>query len=170
MPKRHLAVLLLLAAACGDSAVATAPEAEAPGATLAAAPPAAGATDTASATPAPKPAATADTSSAQNFPRSIRLEGRALLPSATDSTPAPAAPGTRLTLFRNTLADGKGVSTKVGETTVRADGIFAFADVPGGYLVLAVEVTAAREWGTHVAFLVGNAEVTRVIPRFWPRP
>ncbi|GLC23670.1 hypothetical protein [Roseisolibacter agri] len=114
--------------------------------------------------------ATADTSRATNLPSSVRIEGRVLLPGASDSTQLVAAPGAKLTLYRNQMVDGQATTTKVAEATAGADASYAFDGVPGGYYVLSVDVTASRFWGSHVAFILADAPVVRVTVPFWRRP
>ena len=176
---RHRPAILATAAlaalaACGDAPTAApqAPDestlAAAPGTPVAGAPvvgtPAAGAT-------------TADTARATNFPAAVRVHGRLLAKSyepgstAADTLSGFApVPGQRITLFRNLLVDGRGVSQRIGEVTTGADGGYAFDGVPGGYYVLALNVTAARPWGSHVAYAIGDRADLEVTVRFWRMP
>lgn len=172
MPTRRPIVLAALAAAtlaaCSDAPTSVP---DLTGGALAVAPPVGAASqDTATGQPPAPAPATPDTTRPVNFPASARVEGRVLLPTVGDGSPTAPAPGARLTLFRNQLVNGEGVSTRVAETTAGADASFAFDDVPGGYLVLAVNVTPERPWGTHVAFLLVDASVHRVTVPFWTRP
>jgi hypothetical protein len=197
MSTRHPLALALVAAAslaaCSDDAPATAPEAAPPSTIAAATTPT---TDTAKAggtpttgggrsdttatgaTGRPATGAPADTSSAQHFPASVRVFGRLLVSSleATQATRgdsassfAPVA-GARITLFRNVLVDGKGVSQRIGEVTTGADGSYQFQNVPGGYYVLALNVTPERPWGSNVAYAIGNKAELEVTMRFWRMP
>jgi hypothetical protein len=194
MPTRHHLALAVLAAAtlaaCSD-APATVLEADPPASTVAVAPPqitdtakggtpaSGGRSDTTATGPA-GPVGTgtpADTSRPTNFPAAVRVYGRLLMSSVEASAPprdtlssfAPVA-GARITLFRNLLIDGKGVSQRIGEVTTGADGSYAFEGVPGGYYVLALNVTPDRPWGTNVAYAIGNRPELEVTMRFWRMP
>ena len=132
------ALLVASLAACADRVVSPTPEATrdapagAPGAVLA--PP-------------------GDTGSTIGYASRVRVSGRVL------AGASPVA-GMRVTLYRNVLVDGKGVSLRVGEQTTSADGAFSFADVVGGPYVLALNVTATRPYGDLVAYALGTtAEV-----------
>lgn len=109
----------------------------------------------------------ADSTTPTNFPSSVRVRGRVLqasivtpaAPGADSVSRAPLA-GARVTLYRNVLVDGRGVSEKLGERTTGADGAFVFDGVPGGYFVLALDATAERPYGRSQAFVAGtSAEV-----------
>lgn len=185
MPSRPAAVLSLAIAtaaalsACGDDA-ATAPESP----TVVTAATTTTTTTTAgdTARPNPQPAtgaptqSPADTARPTSFPAAVRVHGRVLVASP-GAAPAPGdtvgfAPvaGARITLYRNQLVDGKGVSQRIGEVTTGADGQYAFDGVPGGYYVLALNATADRPWGENVTYVLGNAAVVRADMRFWRMP
>jgi hypothetical protein len=108
------------------------------------------------------------------LPATVRVRGRALV-STTDGARAPGdtlsafAPmgGAHITLYRNVLVDGRGVSVKHAERTTGADGAYEFADVPGGYYILALGVTPERFYGTTFVYVAGTrSEVTADI-RVW---
>src|SRR3954469_1253949 len=75
-----------------------------------------------------------DTTIGGALPASIRVHGRALVttkdgpraPGDTLSAFAPIA-GAHVTLYRNVLVDGQGVSVKMAERTTGADGAYDFA-------------------------------------------
>ena len=108
------------------------------------------------------------------LPASVRVHGQVL----ASTTTGPRAPGdtlsafvtvagARVTLYRNVLVDGKGVSVKLGERTTAADGAFDFANVPGGYYVLSLNVTPDRFYGETYVLVAGTrADVTADI-RIW---
>ena len=169
--RRRLAILVTAAAAlaaCGDApATAPAPDesalASAPG-TPAAGTPIAGAT-------------TADTARTTNFPAAVRVHGRLLMKSYEPTSTVhdtlsgfEPVPGQRITLFRNVLVDGRGVSQRIGEVATGADGGYAFEGVPGGYYVLALNVTPTRPWGSNVAYVLGDRADVEVTFRFWRMP
>ena len=172
MPMRHRLAILATAAtalaACSDApATAPAPDesalAAAPGTPIAAAP-------TSGAT-------TADTARATNFPAAVRVHGRLLVKSYEQTSTVrdtlsgfEPVPGQRITLFRNVLVDGRGVSQRIGEVTTGADGGYAFEGVPGGYYVLALNVTPTRPWGSNVAYAIGDRPDLEVTVRFWRMP
>lgn len=108
------------------------------------------------------------------LPAAVRVRGSALV-TTTDGARAPGdtlpafAPmeGARVTLYRNVLVDGKGVSVKHAERTTGADGAYDFADVPGGYYILALNVTPDRFYGETFVYVAGTrSEVTADI-RVW---
>ena len=96
-----------------------------------------------------------DTGSTITYASRVHVSGRVLAGSA------PVA-GMRVTLYRNVLQDGKGVSIRVGEQTTGADGAFSFVDVVGGPYVLALNVTPARPYGDLVAYALGTTAEVRV--------
>ncbi|MGZ8376566.1 MAG: hypothetical protein ACXW0Z_04920 [Gemmatirosa sp.] len=193
--RHHLARAVLAAAslaACRDDAPATAPEAALPVSVASATTQASdtaktagtsttgggrGDTTATGATGGGTARPPADTTTAQNFPASVRVQGRLLMksyePSSTSADSLsgfePVA-GQRITLFRNRLVDGKGVSDRIGEATTGADGSYQFQNVPGGYYVLALNVTAQRPWGSNVAYAIGNKAEIEVTTRFWRMP
>ena len=94
-----------------------------------------------------------DTGIAIIYASRVRVSGRVL------SGATPVA-GARVTLYRNVLVDGRGVSLHVADQTTGADGAFAFVDVVGGPYVLAHDVTADHTYGDAVAYALGTtAEV-----------
>jgi len=101
----------------------------------------------------PSSAQPGDTSITITYASRVRVSGRVL----AGATPVA---GTRVTLYRNVLVDGHGVSLHVADQTTGADGAFAFADVAGGPYVLAHNVTADHTYGDAVAYALGTtAEV-----------
>lgn len=174
-PRATLALLAALTLAACSDAPATAPDLPDESA-LAAGPgtPSAGTPNTGA--PAAG-VATADTSRATNFPAAVRVHGRLLVKSYEPSSTAAdtlsgftPVPGQRITLYRNVLVDGKGVSQRIGEVTTGADGGYAFENVPGGYYVLALNATADRPWGSNVAYAIGDRADLEVTVRFWRMP
>jgi hypothetical protein len=91
----------------------------------------------------------------------VRVSGRVLTLAAgvgafdTLGASTPRA-GARVTLYRNVLVDGHGVSLRVGEQTTGADGAFSFANVVGGPYVLALNVTPERFYGEAVTYALGT--------------
>jgi len=111
------------------------------------------------------------------LPARIRISGHALVttkdgpraPGDTLSAFAPIA-GAHITLYRNVLVDGQGVSVKMAEQTTGADGAYDFAGVPGGYYILALNVTPERFYGETFTYVLGTrTEVTADI-RVWHTP
>jgi hypothetical protein len=171
-PAARAAAALLAALALGCSDDGTAPSAPRPDAT------AGDATGAAAAQTAAQSAAqSADTTRPSTFPAVVRVRGQLL---ATTWTPGRTGAdtvsgfepvrGARITLYRNVLVDGRGVSQRIGERETGADGAFAFDDVPGGPYVLALNVTAARPYGDAVWYLMGNAAEVSTTLRLWTRP
>ena len=121
-------------------------------------------------------AQSADTARQTNYPASVRVQGRVL---TTVWTPGrtvgdtlsgftPLA-GARVTLYRNVLVDGRGVSQLVGERTTDADGSFVFERAPGGPYVLAYNTTPERPYGDALTYVMGDrAQVTADL-RIWTR-
>jgi hypothetical protein len=97
----------------------------------------------------------------------VRVSGRVLTLGAgvgafdTLGAATPRA-GARVTLYRNVLVDGHGVSLFVAEQTTGADGAFSFADVVGGPYVLALNVTPDRFYGEAVAYALGTTSEVHV--------
>ena len=115
-----------------------------------------------------------DTTTGVLLPASVHVRGRALVttkdgpraPGDTLSSFAPIA-GARITLYRNVLIDGQGVSVKFGERTTGADGVFDFTGVPGGYFILSLNVTPEQFYGETFVYVLGTrAEVTADV-RVW---
>jgi hypothetical protein len=194
MSTRQPFALALLAAvslaACSDDAPATAPEIT---------PPSTVATATTSSTDTAKTGGTpttgggrsdttgtgptgnpttgtpSDTATTQNFPASVRVHGRLLVSSiegAGGPGESPSAPvaGMRITLFRNVQVGGKAVTERLGVAVTGPDGSYQFPGVPGGYYVLALNESTERQWGTHVAYTIGNKAEVEVTVRFWRNP
>ena len=117
-----------------------------------------------------------DTSSVAPLPEQVRVRGRVLAttkdgPRAPGDTLAAFAPvaGARVTVYRNVLENGAGVSKFVAEQVTGADGAFDFRGVPGGYYVVSLNVTPERFYGeTHVLVAGTKAEVSADI-RIWSR-
>lgn len=99
------------------------------------------------------------------YPASVRVTGRVLQATWTqgmtagDTVLSSFSPvsGARVTLYRNLLVGGKGVSEKVGEKTTGADGKFVFENAPGGPYVVSLNVTPAQFYGEAFTYLMGNA-------------
>jgi hypothetical protein len=117
-----------------------------------------------------------DTTRPANYPSSVRVRGHVLTTvwtagrtvgdTLTGFTPVA---GARVTLYRNVLVDGRGVSQLVGERTTGADGSFVFEGAPGGPYVLALNVTPERPYGDVLTYVMGDrAEVTADL-RIWTR-
>jgi len=108
-----------------------------------------------------------DTGIVISYASRVRVSGRvlALGPGVgafdTLGTATPRA-GARVTLYRNVLVDGRGVSLFVAEQTTGADGAFSFADVVGGPYVLALNVTPERFYGDAVAYALGTTSEVHV--------
>ena len=108
------------------------------------------------------------------LPASVRVHGQVL----ASTTTGPRAPGDtlsafvpvaggRVTLYRNVLVDGKGVSVKLGERTTGADGAFDFTNVPGGYYVLSLNVTPDRFYGETYVLVAGTRTDVTADIRIW---
>ena len=117
-----------------------------------------------------------DTTRPTNYPASVRVQGHVLTTvwtagrtvgdTLTGFTPVA---GARVTLYRNVLVDGRGVSQLVGERTTGADGSFVFESAPGGPYVLAYNTTPERPYGDALTYVMGNqAQVTADL-RIWTR-
>ena len=97
------------------------------------------------------------------LPASVRVHGRVLV-TTKDGPRAPGdtlsafvpLPGSRVTLYRNVLVDGRGVSVKLAEQVVGDDGAFDFRNVPGGYYVLALNVTPDAFYGETYVLVAGT--------------
>ena len=122
----------------------------------------------------PRGVQSADTTRPTTFPATVRVRGRVL---TTVWTPGrtvadtlsgfePVA-GARVTLYRNVLVDGRGVSERIGERVTGADGAFTFEGVPGGPYVLALNATAARPYGETLTYVLGNAAEVSATLRVW---
>jgi hypothetical protein len=110
-----------------------------------------------------------------SYVANVRIRGRVLEATwqpgntAGDSLVAGFAPmaGAHVTIYRNVLVDGQGVSVKVGEATTNADGAYDVARVPGGPYVISLNVTPDRFYGeTYVYALGTKPEITADI-RVW---
>lgn len=116
-----------------------------------------------------------DTSIAQpSYAASVRIRGH-VLESSIDGPRAPGdtlsafvpVAGARVTIYRNTIVDGEGVSVKVAEATTNADGAYDVANVPGGPYVIALNVTPDRFYGEVSVYALGTQpEITADI-RIW---
>jgi hypothetical protein len=108
------------------------------------------------------------------LPAAVRVRGRALV-ATTDGPRAPGdtlsafvpIEGARVTLYRNVLVDGKGVSVKLAEHTTGADGAYEFAGVPGGYYILALNVTPERFYGETFVYVAGTRSEVSADIRVW---
>ena len=108
------------------------------------------------------------------LPASIRVHGRALVttkdgpraPGDTLSAFAPIA-GAHITLYRNVIVDGQGVSQKVAERTTGADGAYDFTRLPGGYYILALNVTAEQFYGETFTYVAGTRSDVAADIRVW---
>lgn len=115
-----------------------------------------------------------DTTTGVLLPERVRIHGRALVttkdgpraPGDTLSAFVPIA-GARVTLYRNVLVDGRGVSQPVGERTTGADGAYEFAGVPGGYYILALNVTAEQFYGETFVYVPGTRDDVSADIRRW---
>ena len=108
------------------------------------------------------------------LPAAVRVRGRALVttkdgPRAPGDTLSAFVPieGARVTLYRNVLVDGKGVSVKLAERTTGADGGYDFVDVPGGYYILALNVTPERFYGETFVYVAGTRSEVHADIRVW---
>jgi hypothetical protein len=119
----------------------------------------------------------ADTTRPTNYPASVRVQGRVLSTTwsagrtvgdtLTGFTPVANA---RVTLYRNVLIDGRGVSQLVGERTTGADGGFVFESAPGGPYVLSLNVTPDRMYGEALTYVMGNVPEVTATLRVWYGP
>lgn len=110
-----------------------------------------------------------------SYVANVRIRGHVLATrwqpgqTAGDTISAAFTPvaGAHVTVYRNVLVDGQGVSVKVGEATTGADGAYDVARVPGGPYVISLNVTPDDFYGeTHVYALGTKAEITADI-RVW---
>ena len=117
-----------------------------------------------------------DTTTGVLLPASVHVRGRALVttkdgpraPGDTLSSFVPIA-GARITLYRNVLVDGRGVSVKFGERTTGADGVFDFTGVPGGYFILSLNVTPEQFYGETFVYVAGTRPEVTADVRVWTR-
>lgn len=150
-----LAATAILAAGCAD-ATTTAPDASAPDAKSGA------------------QAGRDTTIGGITYVANVRIRGRVLATTWREGRTVgdtltgfvPVA-GAHVTIYRNVLVDGEGVSVKVGEATTGADGAYEVARVPGGPYVISLNVTPGNFYGeTHVYALGTKPEITADI-RVW---
>ena len=173
-------LLAALAVGCADATTPSSPErddaADAPSASATSV--SAAAQDTARSTTQTPSQTTqrADTTRPTTYPASVRVSGRLLVtvwtPGRTVAdtlTGFEPRRGARITLYRNVLVDGRGVSQRIAERETGADGSFVFEGVPGGPYVLALNVTPERFYGEHVWYLMGNAAEVSTTLRLWTR-
>jgi hypothetical protein len=174
------ALAAALAAGCADDGRTPSgpqPDAASPAVATAAGTAATVATTAAATADTAGAAQAADTTRPTTFPGAVRVRGRVL---ATVWAPGRTAAdtlsgfqpvlGARVTLYRNVLVDGRGVSQRIGEQETGTDGTFVFEGVPGGPYVLALNVGPGRPYGEALQYLMGNAPEVSATLRLWLRP